>query len=149
MSGRLFFRQVTDLFETTVICFGITTSPSNPPAMMNEDFTDLIWNELVCGVVLDDILITKTMRSTITLHVLFLSDSNTSSCLQHDKCAFKHTQLKYLLTLLHTYRRNGSEASRRVRKWPVPKTKKECSHSFGSNSSPVYLKVLASCMTTV
>jgi len=121
------------LFEPLVMFFGLTNSPSTFQTMMNKIFQDLVMEGMVC-VYLDNILIyTKTMDEHCHIICLVLEWlCEHKLFLQHDKCKFKHTQIKYLgLVVTHGSIAMDLIKVAEVAEWPVPKTKKEVQSFLG------------------
>jgi len=115
---------------------------------MNEIFQDLVMEGVVC-VYLDNILIyTKTMEEHYRITRLVLEQLHKHKLfLQHDKCEFECTQIKYLgLVVAHGLITMDPIKVTGVAEWPVPKTVIPWVCKL---LSQVHRRVLASCMTTV
>ena len=127
------FRTSRGLFEPLVMFFGLTNSPSTFQTMMNEIFQDLVMEGVVC-VYLDDILIyTRTMEEHCHITWLVLERLREHKLfLQHDKCKFECTQIKYLgLVVVHGSITMDPIKVAGVAEWAVPKTKKEVQSFLG------------------
>ena len=127
------FRTNLELFEPTVMFFGLTNSPATFQTMMNHILKDLI-NEGKVAVYLNDILIfTKdlTKHHEIVHRVLQILRENKLS-LKPQKCKFEKEEMKYLRMIIGRgeVRMDPTKVAA-VAKWPTPKNKKEVQQFLG------------------
>ncbi len=115
------------MFEPLVMFFGLTNSPATFQMMMNNIFTDLIWDGLVC-IYMDDILVFAQTRMELQaiMHRVLEQLRRHKLYLKVEKCEFEWEQVEYLgLIILHDWVVMDPAKVAAVTEWPRPRDRKE------------------------
>ncbi len=127
MSGRPCSGPNRGMFEPLVMFFRFMNSLATFQMMMNDIFTDLIQDGLVC-IYMDDILVfaqTRMELQAITHRVLGAASSH-KLYLKAEKCEFKQEQVEYLgLIISHDRVAMDPAKVAAVTEWPRPRDRKE------------------------
>lgn len=121
------FRTTRGLFEPLVMFFGLTNSPSTFQAMMNDIFSDLVAEGVVC-VYLDDILIYTKSREEHrrVLRVVLERLQAHKLFLKPEKCEFERERIEYLGLIISKGKVEMDPVKvAGVAEWPAPRNKKE------------------------
>ena len=127
------FLMPEELFEPTVIFFGLTNSPVTFRAMMNDLLRDLVVEEKV-AVFIDDVMIateTEEGHDEIVEEVLRRLEEN-NLFVKPEKCVWKVREVGFLEVIIGE---NGVRMEKKkvqgVIKWPVPRNMKDVQKFLG------------------
>ena len=127
------FRTNRELFEPTVMFFGLTNSPATFQSIMDHIFRDLI-NTGKVSVYIDDIVIhTKTLEEHrhITREVLEILQTN-KLYIKPEKCEIEKEKIEYLGVVVSEGRVEMDPVkTEALTSWPTPKKLKELQSFLG------------------
>ena len=120
------------LFEWTRLPMGLNSAPGAFQLVMNKVLGGLIWNHVL--VYVDDVLV---FTPTFEQHLMILKEvfrrlKKADLKLRPSKCAFAHTELKYLGHIInsHGIAVNPKQVAA-VKQWPEPKCVKDVESFLG------------------